>query len=513
MKTRRLRYEPLGLLAFAAMATGCIHTPSGASQQSTAAVKLSGATQQPNQHIDFYLRDRRGAEVGAAPTETMLDSVHARTSSREIVTGNGLYALSVTIPVSALPASAWIPQASDGRAQGGLPRSVGRVEIVGRPRGAGQPSLKTFTAAALSCVLAAPNQAAALACADGDSFLVYDNDGVGVEGATPAAADFVQIAGSPFALSGEGSGIDLEIGTYEVPGLASPVNAVVCRPHAPAPAPGRRTIVLNHGGYELDFGALDACVSWARAGWLAALTAYRFERVRGIVPADFPPGLRRPYTYPGAIERPGTADVPEICLGEVTDALRWLDIVRARPDTDDAEILMWGYSHGACITLRSLEQGAKVKAAVAVSGPTDFFAWDTYITNQSSVAADGFHAWLGGTPATLPDAYRARSAARMAVDLERRSDVRLLMIAVERDTFAPPSQGCRMANAIGAENHQMLAGGEYSPTADSPLGVNFAGCTSGHLTWTAGAPASWNQRAMFLLYANISPLDGHAYLG
>jgi dienelactone hydrolase len=512
METRRLRYELLSLLAFAVMATGCIHTPSGTSQQSTAAVKLSGATQQPNQRIDFYLRDRRGAEVGTAPTETRLTSVRARTSLREILAGDGLYALSVTIPVSALPASVWIPQAPDGRAQGGLPRSVGRVEIVGRPRGAGQPNLKTFTAAALSCVLAAPNQAAALACADGDSFLVYDNDGVGLDGATPAAADFVQIAGSPFALSGEGSGIDLEIGTYEVPGLAAPVNAVVCHPHAQAPAPGRRTIVLNHGGYALDFGALDACVSWARAGWLAALTAYRFEPVSGVIPSVllWP---RPPYTYPSEIERPGTADASEVCLGEVTDALRWLDIVRARPDTDDAQILMWGYSHGACITLRSLEQGAKVKAAVAVSAPTNFFAWDTYLTNQNSEIANGFHAALGGTPATLPDAYRARSATRMAVDLERRSDVRLLMIAVERDTFAPPSQGCQMANAIGAENHQMLAGGEYSPTADSPLGVNFAGCTSGHLTWTAGAPASWNRRAMFQLYAHISPVDGHAYFG
>jgi hypothetical protein len=226
-----------------------------------------------------------------------------------------------------------------------------------------------------------------------------------------------------------------------------------------------------------------------------------------------PPFLPAAYAYPSAIERPGTADASELCLGEVTDALRWLDIVRSRTDTDDAQMLMWGYSHGACVTLRSLEQGAKVKAAVAVSAPTDFFAWETFATNTNPQSAMGIHWLLGGTPAALPDAYRARSAARMAVDLQRRSDVRLLEIAVEKDTFVHPSQGCRMANAIGAENHQMLAGGEYSPSAASPIGINFAGCITGYLTWTAGAPVSWNQRAMFLLYANTTDFDGHAYFG
>lgn len=510
MDTRRCRYELFGLLAFAATVNGCIQTPSGGSQQSTASVKLNGATRQPNQRLDFYVRDRRGADVGVAPAETRLASVSATTSSAEILTGGGLYSFSVTIPTSALPAPAWIPQAPDGRVQGGLARSVGRVEIVGRPHGAGQPNLKTFTPAALSCAQAAANPTAALACADGDSFLVYDNDGVGLAGAAPAAADFVQIAGSPFALSGAASGIDLEIGTYSVPGLSSPVNAVVCHPHAPAPAPGRRTVVLHHGGYQLDAGALDACVNWARAGWLAALSAYRFERVTAIVAPPFPPAM---YLYPSEIERPGTADAAELCLGEVTDGLRWLDIVRARADTDDAQMLMWGYSHGACVTLRSLEQGAKVKAAVAVSGPTEFFMWESFLTNTSPQAAAGVHWLLGGAPASLPDAYRARSAARMAVDLQRRSDVRLLQIAVQKDTFVHPSQGCRLANAIGAENHQMLAGGEYSPSADSPLGADFAGCITGYLTWTGGAPVSWNRRALFLLYANISIFDGHAYFG
>ncbi len=510
MKSRHFGFGLFSLLTLAATVSGCIQTASGGAQQSSAPVVFNGATQHPNQLIDFYLRDRRGAEVGTAPVETQLATIHATTASTEVVAGSGLFAFSVSIPASALPASSWIPQVSDGRLQGGLQRSVGRLEIVGRPHGSGQPNLKTYTLTAQSCAQAAADQPAALACADGDSFLVYDNDGVGITGAAPAAADFVQIPGSPFALTGTASGIDLEIGTYSVPGLSSPVNAVVCHPHAAAPSSGRRTVVLNHGGYVLDAGALDACVNWALAGWVAALTAYRFEPVTAVVTPPLPPAV---YTYPSEIERPGTADAPELCLGEVTDALRWLDIVRAREDTDDTQMLLWGYSHGACVTLRSLEQGAQVKAAVAVSSPTDFFAWETFATNTNPSAAMGMHGLLGGTPVTLPDAYRARSAARMAVDLQRRSDVRLLEIAVQKDTLVPPSQGCRMANAIGAENHQMLAGGDYSPSAASPVGSDFAGCTSGNLTWTAGAPASWNKRAMFLLYANATLLDGHAYFG
>src|SRR5262249_43413892 len=151
------------------------------------------------------------------PVETPLTSVHATTASMEVVAGSGLYAFSVSIPTSALPASAWIPQTPDGRLQGGLQRSVGRLEIVGRPHGSGQPNLKTYTLMAQSCAQASADQTGALACADGDSFLVYDNDGVGITGAAPAAADFVQIPGSPFALTGAASGIDLEIGTYSVP--------------------------------------------------------------------------------------------------------------------------------------------------------------------------------------------------------------------------------------------------------------------------------------------------------
>jgi len=96
----------------------------------------------------------------------------------------------------------------------------------------------------------------------------------------------------------------------------------------------------------------------------------------------------------------------------------------------------------------------------------------------------------------------------MAVDLQRRSDVRLLLIAVQGDTIVPPSQSCLLANAIGAENHLMLANGEYSPSTVPPGVID--GC--GSLT-LSGAPVNWNTRAVFLLYSNRSSTDGHFSFG
>jgi len=116
-----------------------------------------------------------------------------------------------------------------------------------------------------------------------------------------------------------------------------------------------------------------------------------------------------------------------------------------------------------------------VKAAVAVSGPPNLF--------------------------TLP----------MAVDLERRGDVRLLIIAVQNDTYIHPSPSCRLARAICGESHYVLTGGAYSSSAALPSGADIAGCSDGDLTWTGGAP-DWNKRAIFLLYANPPSVEGHFLL-
>lgn len=40
--------------------------------------------------------------------------------------------------------------------------------------------------------------------------------------------------------------------------------------------------------------------------------------------------------------------------------LRLTDIVLDFPGSDPSRVLMWGHSHGACITERAVEQGAPV---------------------------------------------------------------------------------------------------------------------------------------------------------
>ncbi len=504
-------------LALLAPVAGCVSNTSGTAQQSTDTVTINGYTNAPNQTIQFALRNRRAAAVGATPSESQLGSlsfsggfIHwvpltAVTSATPVTTGSNLFAFSVTVPSSMLPAAAWASQANDGRLFGGLRASLGRLEIVARPLGSSAPLL-TYTAPAQTCAGNASTQAAARACADGDSLLLFDNDGVGVAAAT---STFTTVTATPSFLIPATGGVTMEIGRYNVPGVPSLVGGIVCKPGTAMPAAGFKTVVLNHGGFELDRGALDACVNWARAGYLAALTTYRFERATAL-PVPTTPH----YTYPAEVELlTASGDPVELCLGEVTDTLRWLDLVRARPDTDDANILFWGYSHGACVTLRALEQGAKVKAAVSVAAPTDFPSWDTFLASvQSTADHDAFHALLGGDPTTLPDAYTARSSARTAVDLERRSDVKTLLVAVLKDATVHVSQSCLLANAIGAENHLLVAGGSWSYST-SPVGIDYAGCSSGSLTWTGGAPASFDKRAMFYLYDNTSGITGHAWFG
>lgn len=517
-----------GLLALLSLcAPACIDTTSGLSQQHNTPVTIEGYTTEPNQIVDFYLVNRRGASPGTEPALSTIgyfsgvfphviwNQLTATTASTETSPGSGLYEFSVTASTSMFPAAAWIPQIEDGHTQGGLKRSGGRVEIVAQTRASDPYRLSTYSPAAVECAEEAEDENEIAVCADGDTWVVFDNDGVGVSGAAPT---WTPVAGQPalgFTVGFNGSpgtvpNVRMELGSYTVPGLTAPVRGVICRPDSATP---RRTVVLNHGGFVIDPIGLDICIRWARAGWVTAMTAYRHEAITRTVPTPPPgqPAYVPQFTYPAQVDTLTASGLSyELCLGEVTDTLHWLEIVRARPDTLDDEILMWGHSHGACVTLRALEQGAQVKAAVAVAAPTEFTTWYNPAAPPAIIA--GFNTMLGGTPATIPDAYRARSAARMAVDLERRSDTRLLMIAVEGDTVVPVSQSCLLASLIGAENHFMGALGAWGAST-TPTGTSFAGCTAGLVTYTAGAPATWDRPATFLLYPNTSGLDGHVWFG
>ena len=177
--------------------------------------------------------------------------------------------------------------------------------------------------------------------------------------------------------------------SYRSQGLR--IFGLVCRPSAP----GRyRLLVVNHGG----FGGLsglgqfkpDACAGFVRDGWVVVESSYRGED--------------------------GSEGAVEVCLGEVDDVLAMLAIARRLPYVDDTRVAMIGYSHGGCITMRAVERGAPVQAAVDVFGEKDwqddFHYWQSEHATDPGATDENLHVLrdtTGGGPDDMPDAYVARS--------------------------------------------------------------------------------------------------------
>ena len=227
----------------------------------------------------------------------------------------------------------------------------------------------------------------------------------------------------------EDADILTEAVTYCSDGLL--IQGQVCRPKGDGPYP---VVVYNHGGFSgLGVDPMTGnCVDSARAGWVWIGSSYRGED--------------------------GSEGEIEVCLGEVTDVLRMIDIALARPYADPDRVFMWGGSHGGCITTRALQRGAPVHAAVDVFGPTDMAAnyqyWVDGVEQGSDYAAfhqsliDTLDTAVGGPPSEFPDAYEARSPLLFVDDLP--DDVPFLITQGVLDPLVPPQQSCALAAAIGA---------------------------------------------------------------
>jgi hypothetical protein len=134
-------------------------------------------------------------------------------------------------------------------------------------------------------------------------------------------------------------------------------------------------MIINHGGAMLDQVALNYIFPFLQQGWVVALSAYRGEKIcesdaatntKCVGPLG---GLSQTYTSDGAIE---------LCLGKVIDVLQLTTMLSTHPFVNPAKMLMWGHSHGGCITVRAVAAGAGVAAAAAFDGPTNFAAWSNY---------------------------------------------------------------------------------------------------------------------------------------
>jgi len=187
--------------------------------------------------------------------------------------------------------------------------------------------------------------------------------------------------------------------------------------------------------------------------------------------------------------------------------MRWTEIVRGMPGVDPNSILMMGGSHGACVTLRAVEQGVQVKAAIALAPPPDFErgalaqAATLPAASRPAFYANGWPHLLGGRPDEVPEAYHARSPLRMAVDLQRRPDFPLLVAAEVDDPLVGAWGSCDLAQVVGMRAYFYGLDPDSSYVLrPTPSPTELGDCSSHSLSWRPTEP-TWTQGGTtFLLY-------------
>jgi hypothetical protein len=377
----------------AAEAAGWVQSPASRNDaNSLHDVNLTGFVDSPNQTITFTVVDQNsGNPVALVATATSEPAgMSYATSSGSAYT---LYAWHLHAGV--LEAKYWAPQFQNPPAGSPVPNlatSQGRLEIAAS---GGGTQLSTFSHAALELFLASsadPRTAAAM-YADGTSTVLFAQDGVGsgretswvnVQGMVstpppPPSPPYLQVAWS--------------VGSYSVEGGAKKIYALVCSPSSGGPYP---VVIFNHGGLFTFNGGnvsgmvtsagwtsgpagepdgLGQCIDWAKRGWVFATSSYRGESIK--ITSSSTDFAGNTWTSGG---------YPELCLGEVTDVLALTDLIVNRASSisvgspgaqvplnvNKKKVLMYGYSHGGCVTYRAVEQGAPVTAFAVIEGFTDF---------------------------------------------------------------------------------------------------------------------------------------------
>ncbi len=471
-------------LVMSVVATGCIWTPTNRSaQESTASITLSGYSDAAGQTITFTAKHPISGVRTFQGTTT--------SSSSAALFDPALFPWTTALTVTP---TFWSPQVTymfNGKSYPATRHAPGRLELIAAVDDA---ELYTFSAAAKACWSdrLGDGQTASQAgvnCADGDSLVLFDNSGVG----WPAETTGWVPDTTPVLDTSYGAPVTWRVGHYTVQGHT--VHSLVCQPSAAGSYPVQ---IINHGGYGgLDSTvALATCKRAAARGWVTAMSAYRGEPMLGFA----------------GVTVPGNLAEVEVCLGEVTDVLRLTELVRAFPTADPSRVLMWGHSHGACITERAVEQGAPVTVAAAFAAPTDFVAWHAYCGAPGascSTTPQDLENGLGGSPAAAPAAYAWRSPITFAADLAARGDVKFLALQGTADAVVYPSQACALAKlATGTQWHVTGAGATSTAAPTSPWSGGACNTPATTLTWSAGAvPGSgagaWPQRRYLVVYDNL----------
>jgi hypothetical protein len=524
----------LVLAPVALAACGAIWMPANrTSQQSTDAVNLSGYTSYTTgSSINFVATDHNTN----APNQLI-----GQTTSQGPST-NALYPWSAALTANP---KYWAPQSvivnNTSYQLNGLATSIGRLEVSATDKD--NAPFYTFSKSAQECVKADVTDAgdswvdAGAKCSDGKSLVVFDTDGVGVPAAASPTAwntDYYTLYQPPF-----GAAVTWEIHDYLSQGTT--IYALVCR--LPDPKVPDKAMIINHGATTgIDYAAFAFCVWGAQQGFVTAVSAYRGEGI----PADLP-------TPPDGATVPANPAFSsnghvELCLGEVIDSMQLTKIVQHSWGINPTRTVMWGYSHGACVTERAVESGVQVSAAAAFSAPTDFVDWYDYcpsLTPTDSACHHkfpdnqyliedtlGIHNFLPVAPSDSRIPYDWRSPVTYAADLAARKDVSMLLLQGNNDVLVETAQACELANSAwggSSVNYHFpvhTPGIPYSPsnnppaappvmdaaTTQAPGGADHTGnsygvptgCDKGDfssLVWKPSppAPTTWSQGTNYLL--------------
>jgi dipeptidyl aminopeptidase/acylaminoacyl peptidase len=204
-----------------------------------------------------------------------------------------------------------------------------------------------------------------------------------------------------------------------------PVPGVLVRPKDPGnhnwPA-----IIYNRGGTG-DYGRIDhftivETYLFAKAGFVVIASDYRFHGP--------------------------TAKQDEWGGKDLDDVLNLVPAVRSLEFVDKERLFIMGVSRGGTMTYLALKQGAPVRAAAVIAGPSDLEAFGRY-RPEFIIGDDTYDGWSKVWPDyahRAPEHYRDRSAVNWAEKLT----VPILILHSRQDRLVPVDHSLRMASALQA---------------------------------------------------------------
>jgi dienelactone hydrolase len=469
--------------------------PSRTAKESTEHVTLKGYIEAPGRTITFHAVDQNTGKLtplSGKATSAASGSTHTTSSGHSYT----LYPWSFDAGV--LLSNFWAPQSIANGSD--LASSQGHLEIFAS---AGGKNLYTFSHAALISFKASSEDPATAAAkyADGKSTVLFDQDGVG----SGTATSWVNVQGMiSKPLSPSYPSVAWSVGSYTVEG-GKKIYGLICAPATGGPYP---VLIYNHGGFGGIAGVvtssgwtsppllplatpdgLGQCLDWAKRGWVVAMSSYRGENVNITSASSAFPAPGTPWTSDGNLE---------FCMGEVTDVMALTDLVvnhaasitvgstsEIVPLNVNGKVLMYGYSHGGCITYRAVEQGAPVTAFSVIEGFTDlnlnYLNWTSHGQPawKAALAAGAFTlptACTSGGGCYFPDAngvmgYNWRSAhyfaSRGDLSIQKFKTMPILIFHGDVDMGNPVffDEAAEIADDIGGTNIFVGTSGVIAPTS------------------------------------------------